>query len=58
MALMRRLLAGFIDLLRELGDQNAYSRHLASHGRPHSGAEWRRFADERFRRKYQRPKCC
>jgi hypothetical protein len=58
MTVMRRLLAGIVDLLRELSDQNAYARHLAAHNRPHTAAEWRRFADERFRGKYQRPKCC
>ena len=51
----RRLVMG---LLRELADENAYHRHLAVHGRPHSGAEWRRFCEERLHAKYQRPKCC
>ena len=36
-----------IALLRELGDENAYSRHLRTHGRKHSGAEWRRISDAR-----------
>ena len=45
-------------LLREIGDENAYHRHLAAHGRPHSGAEWRRFSEERMRAKYARAKCC
>ncbi|HOK45591.1 MAG TPA: hypothetical protein PLA43_12415 [Bryobacteraceae bacterium] len=45
-------------LLRELGDENAYNRHLAAHGRTHSRAEWQRFSDERFRARYIRPKCC
>jgi hypothetical protein len=58
MRLMRKAIAGFIDMLREIGDQNAYARHLAAHGRVHSGAEWRSFSDERFRAKYQRAKCC
>jgi hypothetical protein len=47
-----------IGLLRELSDENAYQRHLAAHGRPHSGDEWRRFCDHRLRAKYQRAKCC
>jgi hypothetical protein len=47
-----------VGLLRELSDQNAYSRHLAIHGRTHSGAEWRRFSEERLRAKYARAKCC
>jgi hypothetical protein len=45
-------------LLREIGDENAYQRHLASHGVVHSGAEWRRFSEERMRAKYARAKCC
>ena len=45
-------------LLREIGDENAYQRRLATHGREHSGAEWRRFSEERMRAKYARAKCC
>jgi hypothetical protein len=44
--------------LREIGDESAYRRHLAAHGRPHSGPEWRRFSEERMRAKYARAKCC
>jgi hypothetical protein len=44
--------------LREIGDETAYRRHLAAHGRAHSGAEWRRFSEERMRAKYARAKCC
>jgi hypothetical protein len=47
-----------LDLLRELGDENAYARHLAHHGRTHSREEWRRFSEERLRAKYARAKCC
>ena len=50
-----RIIAG---LLRELSDESAYQRHLAAHGREHSGQEWRRFCEERLRAKYTRPKCC
>jgi hypothetical protein len=46
------------DLLREIGDENAYRRHLAAHGREHSGEEWRRFSEELMRAKYARAKCC
>jgi hypothetical protein len=53
-----KFLRFLLSLLREIGDQNAYARHLAAHGRAHSGAEWRRFSDERFRAKYQNAKCC
>jgi len=45
-------------LLREIGDENAYQRHLVAHSREHSGAEWRRFSEERMRAKYARAKCC
>ncbi len=55
---MKRLFRFFAALLREIGDENAYRRYLAAHGRPHSGAEWRRFCDRRLRSKYQRAKCC
>ena len=58
MSIFKKLLAGIFDLLRELADQNAYVRHLAAHGCEHSGAEWRRFAVERFAAKYQRARCC
>jgi hypothetical protein len=44
--------------LREIGDENAYRRHLDAHGRKHSGAEWRRFSEERLRAKYANAKCC
>lgn len=45
-------------ILRELSDETAYKRHLAAHGREHSGEEWRRFSEERLGAKYTRPKCC
>jgi hypothetical protein len=53
-----RFCALLLAILRELGDENAYARHLAAHGRAHSGAEWRRFQIERARLKYQNPRCC
>lgn len=45
-------------ILRELADESAYARHLKAHDRTHSGAEWRRFSEERLRAKYTRAKCC
>lgn len=47
-----------LGILREIGDENAYARHLAAHGRAHSGEEWRRFSEVRLKQKYQRAKCC
>jgi hypothetical protein len=56
--IIRKLLAGLWQLLREISDQNAYSRYLRAHGVVHSAEEWRRFCDLRFRAKYQQAKCC
>jgi hypothetical protein len=56
--MMGKLLRFVATLARELADENAYARHLAAVGRPHSGQEWRVFIDERHRRKYQNAKCC
>ena len=50
-----RLILG---LLRELGDENAYQRHLAVHDCQHSRKEWQRFQEARLQAKYQRAKCC
>ena len=58
MSRLRRFASLILDLLREIGDENAYRRHLEIHGRQHSGAEWRRFSEERMRSKYARAKCC
>ena len=53
-----RVLRWVLALFREIGDENAYARHLKNHGRAHSGAEWREFSDQRMARKYERAKCC
>jgi len=53
-----RLLRIMLEILREISDQNAYARHLKAHQATASGAEWRRFSDERFKAKYQNAKCC
>jgi hypothetical protein len=58
MKALRRFGQLALELLRELADENAYRRHLEAHGRAHSGAEWRRFSEERMRAKYARAKCC
>ena len=55
---IRRVGALLMGLLREIGDENAYRRHLKAHGCEASGAEWRRFSEERMRAKYARAKCC
>ncbi len=53
-----RFLRVVLAILREIGDENAYQRHLKMHNRSHSGPEWRLFCDERLRAKYARAKCC
>ena len=47
-----------VGILHEISDETAYRRHLAAHGVAASGAEWRRFSEERLREKYQRARCC
>lgn len=47
-----------VGVMREIADENAYSRHLEHHGARHSATEYRRFADERLRAKFTRAKCC
>ena len=55
---MRAFFRVVLRLLREIGDENAYERHLLAHGLAHSAEEYRRFIDDRFRGKYARAKCC
>jgi hypothetical protein len=56
--MIRAFFSGLLAILREISDQNAYSRHLAAHNAADSGPEWRRFCDERYGAKYRRAKCC
>jgi len=58
MSRIRTFWAIVVGILREIGDESAYQRHLDRHGRAHSGQEYRRFAECRLRQKYQRAKCC
>jgi hypothetical protein len=58
MSALRQFGALVLALLRELSDESAYQRHLAAHGRTHSGEEWRHFSEHRLRAKYARAKCC
>lgn len=58
MMVLRRIFRLVIGLLKELSDENAYERHLATHGAIHSGEEWRTFQNARLREKYLRAKCC
>jgi hypothetical protein len=58
MSRLKALCSVIVGILKELSDESAYARHLKSHGRQHSGEEYRRFAECRLRQKYQRAKCC
>jgi hypothetical protein len=55
---MRQVIRLIHSLLKELGDEAAYRRHLAATGVPHSPSEWRSFHETKLRSKYSRPKCC
>ncbi len=58
MSALRTFARTILAILRELGDENAYRRHLAAHGQTHSAEAYRHFQAEHFRAKYQRAKCC
>ena len=58
MSALHKFARTILAILRELGDENAYRRHLQAHGRVHSPEEYRHFQQEHFRAKYQRAKCC
>jgi len=58
MKIARQFFAFVRGLARELSDEAAYQRHLKRTAVPHSGAEWRKFSDDRFGRKYRQGKCC
>ena len=55
---LRKLGRIVLGILREIGDENAYQRHLAAHNVQASGKEWRRFSEERLKQKYANAKCC
>ena len=58
MTRLKRFARLLLAIARELGDENAYARHLAAHGRKPSREEWKRFSEERLRSRFTRPKCC
>lgn len=58
MSRLRYLASLFLELLRELADENAYRRHLERHGASPSPEAWRRFCDERLGARFVRPRCC
>lgn len=55
---LRQLGRILLGILKEIGDENAYARHLTARGVPPSKAEWRLFSDARMKRKYMQAKCC
>jgi tRNA G37 N-methylase TrmD len=58
MNFIRRWVTLFRNLFREISDEAAYARYLRANDVHASAAEWRRFSDGRYRRKYGNPKCC
>ena len=58
MTLLTSIARGIMALLRELADERAYERYLGHTGRTASPEEWRRFSDERLRRKFSQGRCC
>ncbi len=58
MRLIRRVATLVRNLARELSDETAYARYLQLNHRTASAAEWKRFSESRYRRKYQNAKCC
>ena len=55
---LREFGAGFMCMLREIGDENGYERWRTEKGVAHSGESWRKYCDERFAAKMKNPKCC
>jgi hypothetical protein len=45
-------------VLREIGDENAYSRYLTLRGLAPSRENWHAFSEQRMCAKYRKPKCC
>lgn len=58
MRLVAQALFLFFELIRELTDQNAYERHLAMAGVPHSAEEWRNFSNHRLAARFGSCFCC
>ena len=56
--MVKQLAAIIRGIVDEISDQTAYRRHLAVHGAWHSGAEWRKFCDQRWEAQARRAKCC
>jgi hypothetical protein len=58
LAVLRQCVAIVKGIVYEIADQNAYQRHLATHGVAHSAEEWRRFSDGHWEGKARRGRCC
>jgi hypothetical protein len=55
---IRNFFALLLAILREIGDESAYSRYLELHRLEASGPAWRAFSEHRMRARYARAKCC
>ena len=58
MSLSRQLAAIVKGIVDEIADQKAYRRHLDWRGAAHSGDQWRKFYDERWKARSRRGTCC
>ncbi len=58
MTLIKRTGNLLLRLLRELADENAYQRYLATRGVSASPEEWRRFCNSKPNVHCEPPKCC
>jgi hypothetical protein len=53
-----RILRLIFEILKEIGDESAYRRFLASNEKVPSREAWREFSERRFGKKYRNAKCC
>jgi hypothetical protein len=56
--MLSKIIRFAIALARQLSDESAYERHLRITGQPSSAAEWKRFTDRHYSKKYRAAKCC
>jgi hypothetical protein len=55
---VRQIVATIVAILREVFDESAYSRFLASHGLSSCPSAYAAFLHEQEHIKARRPKCC
>ena len=58
MKIFLRFLTGVLALAEELSDQTAYRRYLQRTSSIPSCAEWKKFTEHRYRKRFGNAKCC